>query len=82
MKMLANFSIFFSEQARKPEGRLFLAFENIEQLKHRKLNHEVFHLYSKGEVKDLLINAGFSKSVSIESRQKGNLIFHCAVAIK
>ena len=66
----------------KPDGKLILAFEDIEQLRQRKLNQEVFHLYSTGEVQDLLINAGFSKKVSIVSRKKGKSIFHCVVAIK
>jgi len=66
----------------KPDGKLILAFEDIEQLKQRKLNPEVFHLYSHGEVQNFLINAGFSKDVSIVSRKKGKSIFHCAVAIK
>ena len=66
----------------KPDGKLILAFEDIEQLRQRKLNQEVFHLYSTGEVQDLLINAGFSKNVSIVSRKKGKSIFHCVVAIK
>ena len=66
----------------KPDGKLILAFEDIEQLKKKKLNQEVFHLYSTGEVEDLLINAGFSKNVSIVSRKKGKSIFHCVVAIK
>ena len=55
----------------KPDGKLILAFEDIEQLKQQKLNQEVFHLYSKCEVQELLINAGFSKNVSIVSRKKG-----------
>ena len=66
----------------KPDGKLILAFEDIEQLKQRKLNREVFSFYSKGEVQDLLINAGFSKSVNIVSRKRGKSIFHCVVAIK
>ena len=66
----------------KPEGRLILAFEDIEQMKHRKLDKNVFHLYTKDEVKNLLINAGFSSNVSIQSRKKGNSVFHCVVAIK
>lgn len=66
----------------KPYGKLFLAFEDIEQLKQRKLNQEVFHLYSKEEVQNLLINAGFSKDVSVISRKKGKSIFHCVAAIK
>ena len=66
----------------KPDGKLILAFEDIEQLKQRKLNQEVFHLYSKDEVQKLLINAGFSKDLSIVTRKKGKSIFHCVVAIK
>jgi ubiquinone/menaquinone biosynthesis C-methylase UbiE len=69
-------------QILRPDGKLILAFEDIEQLKQRKLNQEVFHLYSTGEVQDLLINAGFSKNVSIVSRKKGKSIFHCVVATK
>jgi ubiquinone/menaquinone biosynthesis C-methylase UbiE len=66
----------------EPYGKLILAFEDIKQLQQRKLNQEVFHFYSKDEVEDLLIKAGFSKNVSIVSRKKGKYIFHCAVAIK
>jgi len=66
----------------KPDGKLVLAFEDIEQLNQRKLNQDVFNLYSKDEVQDLLINAGFSHNVNIVSRKKGNLIFYCVVAIK
>jgi len=66
----------------KPDGKLILAFEDIEQLKQRKLNQEVFLFYSKDEVQKLLINAGFSKNVSIVTRKKNKLIFHCVVAIK
>jgi ubiquinone/menaquinone biosynthesis C-methylase UbiE len=66
----------------KPDGKLILAFEDFEQLKRRKLNQEVFHLYSKDEVQKLLINAGFSKNLNIVTRKKGKLIFHCVVAIK
>ena len=64
------------------DGQLILAFEDIEQLKRRKLNHKVFNLYSKKEVQDLLINAGFSHNVNIVSRKKGNLFFHCVIAKK
>ena len=66
----------------KPGGSLILAFEDIEQLKQRKLNQDVFNLYSKEEVQDLLINAGFSLDVNIVSRKRGNLLFHCVVAKK
>jgi ubiquinone/menaquinone biosynthesis C-methylase UbiE len=66
----------------KPYGKLILAFEDIKQLKQRRLNQEVFHFYSEDEVENLLINAGFSKNVSIVSRKKGKSIFHCAIATK
>ena len=66
----------------KPGGNLILAFEDIEQLKQRKLNQDVFNLYSKEEVQDLLINAGFSHDVNTVSRKRGNLLFHCVVAKK
>lgn len=65
----------------KPDGKFILAFEDIEQLKQRKLNQDVFHCYSKDEVQGLLISAGFSE-INIVSRKKGTLAFHCAVAIK
>ena len=66
----------------KPQGKLILGFEDVEQLKRRRLNKNVFHLYTKDEVQNLLINAGFSNTVSILSREKGKSVFHCAVAIK
>jgi ubiquinone/menaquinone biosynthesis C-methylase UbiE len=65
-----------------PDGMLILAFEDIGQLKQRNLNQDVFNLYSEDEVENLLINAGFSNSVTMVSRKKGDLIFHCAVAKK
>jgi ubiquinone/menaquinone biosynthesis C-methylase UbiE len=66
----------------KPDGKFILAFEDILQLKQRKLNQNVFHLYSIDDVQDLLIKAGFSKNVKVISRKKRNLIFHCVVAKK
>ena len=66
----------------KPDGKLVIAFEDIDQLKQRKLNQDIFNLYSKDEVQDLLINAGFSHDINIVSRKRGNLIFHCVVAEK
>jgi ubiquinone/menaquinone biosynthesis C-methylase UbiE len=66
----------------KPGGKFILAFEDIEQLKQRKLNQELFHLYSKNEVQDILINAGFSNEINSVSRKKGKSIFHCVVATK
>ena len=66
----------------KPGGRFVLAFEDIGQLEKRKLNDTVFHLFSKDDVQKLLMAAGFSGDVRIESRQKGKSVFHCAVANK
>ena len=66
----------------KPEGKFVVAFEDYKQLEQRKLNRNVFHLYSKDDVKNILINAGFSTDVGIESRIKGKSVFHCVVAIK
>ncbi|MFC2096506.1 hypothetical protein ACFLQ3_02270, partial [Bacteroidota bacterium] len=63
-------------------GKFLLAFEDIEQLRNRKLNNDIFRFYTKEEVRNLLIDAGFIQEVSIESRQRGNLIFQCAVATK
>ncbi len=66
----------------KPEGMFVVAFEDIAQLEQKQLSNEVFRLYSKDDVKNLLINAGFSKGVSIKSREIGSTVLHCAVAIK
>jgi ubiquinone/menaquinone biosynthesis C-methylase UbiE len=66
----------------KPDGKFIFAFEDIEQLKQRKLDQEVFHLYTKDEVQDLLFNAGFSNNIKIVSKKKGKLLFHCVVAKK
>ena len=65
-----------------PGGKLIIAFEDIKQLQQRKLSEDIFQLYAQEDVENLLRNAGFSGDVRIESRTKGKLIFHCAVAIK
>ncbi|MCP3873442.1 MAG: class I SAM-dependent methyltransferase [Desulfobacteraceae bacterium] len=66
----------------KPGGKFLLAFEDIAQLEKKSLSNEVFRLYSKGEVKNLLIRSGFSGGVSIESRMIGTSVLHCVVAKK
>ena len=66
----------------KPKGKFVLAFEDAEQLKKRNLSSDVFHLYSKDAVHDLLKVAGFSSVIRIESKKSGESIFHCAVAEK
>ena len=66
----------------KPGGKFITAFEDILQLRDRKLDEDIFHLYSAFEVKDLLFNSGFLTDVSIETRKKGKSKYHCVVAIK
>ena len=66
----------------KPGGKLVLAFEDIEQLKQRNLNRDIFRLYSTDDIQDLLAKAGFSGGIKIVSRRRGELIFHCVVARK
>ncbi|MGB5847757.1 MAG: methyltransferase domain-containing protein [Ignavibacteriaceae bacterium] len=66
----------------KPKGKLVLAFEDIEQLEQRNLSSDIFHLYSKDAVQDLLIAAGFSSDIRVESKKRGDSVLHCVVAIK
>lgn len=66
----------------KPKGKLVLAFEDIEQLQQRNLSSDVFHLYSKDAVYDLLKSAGFTGDIRIETKIRADSIFHCAVALK
>jgi len=68
--------------ALQPGGKFVLAFEDIHQLEHRKLDTDVFRLYTDSDVCLLLKNSGFSKNVCAESRARQNLRFHCAVATK
>jgi SAM-dependent methyltransferase len=65
-----------------PGGELFLAFEDIEQLRHRNLSRDIFRFYSEEDVLDLLTNTGFSFHTKVESRKKGDSMYHCAVAVK
>ncbi len=66
----------------KPGGKFVLAFEDIKQLEHRNISDDIFRLYARDDVKNLLQDAGFSGDVRIESRKRGKLRFHCAVAKK
>ena len=66
----------------KPGGKFITAFEDIRQLQDRKLDEDIFQLYSAFDVKDLLFNSGFLTDVSIETRKKGKSKYHCVVAIK
>jgi len=65
-----------------PSGKLILAFEDIGQLNQRNLDHDVFRFYAEDDVRNLLIDAGFSDKTNIVSRKKGKLTFHCAVGMK
>jgi len=69
-------------QLLKPGGKFITAFEDIRQLQERKLDENIFRLYSAFDVKDLLFNSGFLTDVSIETRKKEKSKFHCVVAIK
>lgn len=66
----------------QPGSKFILAFEDVHQLEQRKLNRDVFRFYRRSDVRYLLENDGFSNGVSVESREKGRLRFHCAVATK
>ena len=59
-----------------------MAFEDIEQLKQRSLNKNIFQLSSEDDIMDLMVNAGFSDETNLVSRRKGKLTFHCVVAKK
>ena len=65
-----------------PEGKLFLAFEDKRHLEERSLDSNVFRLYSTDDIKNLLVDAGFSSDVGIETRVKGKLLYHCVIAKK
>jgi ubiquinone/menaquinone biosynthesis C-methylase UbiE len=66
----------------KPGGKFVVAFGDKEQLKQKQLNKDVFNLYSKEEVKDLLKNNGFSGEVGVKTKTAGNSVLHCGVAMK
>jgi ubiquinone/menaquinone biosynthesis C-methylase UbiE len=66
----------------KPGGFVVIAFEDIQQLKQRNLNPDVFCLYTTEKVKDLLSKSGFGTEIDIISKSKGELKFHCVVAKK
>lgn len=66
----------------KPGGFFIAGFEDMTQLEQRNLDAGVFRIYSTKEVKNLFVEAGFSSDVTIETRKKGKLTFHCLVARK
>ena len=66
----------------KPGGKFVAAFEDVAQLEQRQLDNDVFRLYSKDEVKNLLVDAGFSNGVRIKSKMFRSSVLNCAIAIK
>jgi hypothetical protein len=66
----------------RPGGMLALGFENIAQLKQRRLDTVVFRFYSTSDVKTLLSAAGFTGVDTTQSIRVGSSVFHCTVAIK
>ncbi len=66
----------------KPNGKFVVGFEDIEQLKQRKLDDDIFNLYSTSAVETLLLNAGFSNGIDIHNRKFGSSMFNCVVATK
>ena len=79
---------FFSEQARRPSG-LFgrVVMSKIFDLGNAPLNGFmkellIFNIYSKIEVKDLLLRNGFSGKIDIHSRKIKSNKYHCCIAVK
>ncbi len=66
----------------KPKGKLVIGFEDIEKLEQRKLDDDIFHLYSKADVKKLLLKAGFLNGINIKTKQHGSSVINCVIAIK
>ena len=65
-----------------PGGVVALAFEDIQQLRKKKLSAEIFRLYTVEEVLELLTNAGFLGDIEVLTRKRGKLLYHCVVARK
>jgi len=66
----------------KPKGKIVLGFEGGEQLIQKKLKDDVYHIYSPKEIVSLLLSAGFSNGIDIQSRQFGQTELYCVVATK
>ena len=52
----------------KPSGKLILAFEDRKQMKDKPLDFEIFHIYTKNEIKEMLLLNGFSKNIIVKSK--------------
>ena len=48
----------------------------------KKLDDGVFHSYSTDDVIQLLLSAGFSNGIDIQSKKLGSSELYCVVAIK
>jgi SAM-dependent methyltransferase len=66
----------------KTDGLLFVAFEDIKQLKQRNLNENIFRFFSVPDVEKLLVDSDFFSDINIESMKKGRLNFYCLIAKK
>jgi SAM-dependent methyltransferase len=66
----------------RPGGLAVVAFEDIGQLKRKKLNQDIFRSYKSETVKDLLSESGFGTAINIKTNIKGKVKFHCVVAKK
>jgi ubiquinone/menaquinone biosynthesis C-methylase UbiE len=66
----------------KPGGKLILAFVDKAQLESRPLDTNVFHLYHRDEIIELLSCSGFSGSIDMISKEIKSQRYHCAVAVK
>ncbi len=65
----------------KIDGKIVLGFRNKEQMNNLNLSADVFNIYSLDEVKELLLNAGFSNINIIEKPGKP-FMSYCAIASK
>jgi len=63
-------------------GKLILAFEDKAQMEKRSLSANVFRIYRRDEIEDLLRRNGFSKNINVVSREVKSTLYHCAVAMK
>ncbi len=66
----------------KPGGKLVLGFEDGEQMKKKPLSSKIFRFYSPADVKQLLIDCGFTGAIDIVSEERKLSILNCVVAVK
>ena len=66
----------------KPGGKFIVGFGDKAQLEQKSLSSDVFRFYSGDDVRNLLLDGGFSGGADVISRQGSKFILHCAVAVK